>query len=90
MNQAEFNEQKLTERLHLEMSYADAIILLGNLTLVLRHPKNVGSSTEVIKVIGATLASCILSHLEGHVPDQILDNWQKAGFINSANRESIN
>ena len=82
MNQ-EFNEQKLTERLHLEMSYADAIIMLGNLCLALRHPKNVGPSTEVAKVIGATLASCVLDHLEGHLPAQVLDDWRCAGFISS-------
>lgn len=82
MNQAEFYEQKLTERLYLDMSYADAITLLGNLTLALRHPKNIGPSTEVVKVIGVTLASCVMSHLEGHLPSQVLDDWQKAGFIN--------
>ena len=83
MRKSELNKyyEKLTERLNLQMSYADAMHLLGQLTLALRHPRNIGSSAEVVRVIGATLANCVIAHLDGHVPDQILKDWQTVGFL---------
>lgn len=63
------------------MSYADALHLLGQLCLALRHPKNVGSSAEVVRTIGATLANCVLMHFNDKLPAQVLDDWQAAGFL---------
>lgn len=74
-----FKEKKWDRLLPVEATYFQWFTVLGNIELSLRHPKNIGPSSPVIREFAKQLAERLIDELPDTFTEEViaLTNWRK-------------
>ncbi len=65
----------------IELSYYESLVIVGQVLLALKHPKNVGPSTDVARSVIGRLAKKIIRRFRADLPADLVREWQKEEIL---------